>query len=48
MADAIRELIADPARRRELEARARWTAERRFDWNEIARQQKQLYESLIR
>lgn len=47
MAAAIRELIANPARRRELESRARATAERRFDWDTVAEQQKSLYESLI-
>jgi glycosyltransferase involved in cell wall biosynthesis/GT2 family glycosyltransferase len=46
MAAAIRELIENPARRRELEARARRTAERRFDWDAIARKQKQLWDSL--
>src|SRR5205823_6578340 len=47
MAAAITELIGNPWRRRELESRARATAERRFDWDTIARQQKELYDSLI-
>ena len=40
MASAIQELIENPSRRHELEIRARKTAERRFDWDAIARKQK--------
>jgi glycosyltransferase involved in cell wall biosynthesis len=47
MAGAIQELIESPARRRELEQQARKTAERRFDWDAIARAQKRLYQSLL-
>src|SRR5262249_35204328 len=43
-AGAIRELIADPARRRALEQQARRTAERRFDWDAIAERQEKLWE----
>jgi len=43
MASAIRELIENPLRRRELSRRARETAERRFDWDAIALRQKKLY-----
>jgi glycosyltransferase involved in cell wall biosynthesis len=48
LAAAIRELIADPARRRELEQRARRTAERRFDWDAIADRQKQVWERVMK
>jgi len=44
MAAAIRELIQSPSRRRDLELRARQTAERRFDWNVIASRQKEMYQ----
>jgi glycosyltransferase involved in cell wall biosynthesis len=44
MASAIQELIENPSRRHELEIRARKTAERRFDWDAIARKQKQLWD----
>src|SRR5207247_4622999 len=43
MAAAIQELIDNPARRRELEVRARQTSERRFDWDTIAQRQKLLW-----
>jgi glycosyltransferase involved in cell wall biosynthesis len=46
MAQAIAGLIADPSRRRLLESHARATAERRFDWDSIARRQRELYQSL--
>ena len=43
MASAIRELIENPPRRRELSRRARETAARRFGWDTIALRQKKLY-----
>src|SRR5437867_2136688 len=46
LAAAIRELIENPSRRREFELRARQTAERRFGWDGIAQQQKELYQLL--
>jgi glycosyltransferase involved in cell wall biosynthesis/GT2 family glycosyltransferase len=46
MASAILELFENASRRRDLELRARQSAELRFDWDNIARQQKQLYQSL--
>jgi len=42
-AAAIEQLLADPARRRALEVRARLTAEQRFGWDAIARAQAGLY-----
>ncbi len=47
MARAIGELIAEPGRRSEIERQARATAQARYDWDAIARQQRRLYESLI-
>ncbi|MBV8817253.1 MAG: glycosyltransferase, partial [Acidobacteriaceae bacterium] len=47
MADAIRALLADPARRRELELQARRTVEQRFNWDAIAAQQAELYRNLL-
>ena len=44
---AIQELIDNPARRRELEVRARQTAERRFDWDAIAQRQKLLWGRIV-
>jgi glycosyltransferase involved in cell wall biosynthesis len=46
MASAILELFKNASHRRELESRARQSVELRFDWDSIARQQKQLYQSL--
>jgi GT2 family glycosyltransferase/glycosyltransferase involved in cell wall biosynthesis len=46
MAQQIRHVIENPDLRRRLEAAARATAERDFDWNAIARQQAEIYESL--
>lgn len=43
---AIRGLLADPARREALGRNARATAERDYDWDVIARRQRELYESL--
>ena len=48
MASSIRELCENPAKRRALEQRAREAAERRFDWDAIARRQKELYERFMR
>jgi glycosyltransferase involved in cell wall biosynthesis len=47
MAEAIRELLDDPAKREAIERQARMTVERRFDWDVIAGQQKRVYEELI-
>ena len=47
MAAAIRELLEDPARRADLERRARRRVERDFGWDAIARRQKRLYDELI-
>jgi glycosyltransferase involved in cell wall biosynthesis len=47
ISQAILELFENPAKRHSLERQARWTVERGFDWDAIARQQKLLYEELI-
>ncbi len=47
MADAITELIRNPARRREIELQARETVIRRYDWDVIADQQKAFYNTLL-
>jgi len=47
MSQAIRELIDNPAQRQSIEHQARLTAERRFDWDAIARTQKQLFDELM-
>ena len=47
MAQAIAELFANPARRESLEHQARATVERKFNWDEIALEQKRLYEDLM-
>jgi GT2 family glycosyltransferase/glycosyltransferase involved in cell wall biosynthesis len=46
MSQAILELFEIPMRRHSLERKARRTAESRFDWDAIARQQKFLYEEV--
>lgn len=46
MARAILELIENPAQRQSMERQARLTVERSFNWDVIARRQKQLYEEL--
>jgi glycosyltransferase involved in cell wall biosynthesis len=48
MAQAIRDLLDNPAKRESIERQARMTVERRFDWDVIAAQQKRMYEELIR
>ena len=48
MAAAIQELFENPSRRRDLEERARRCVEQRFDWDGVARDQKQLYEETKR
>ncbi len=48
MAQAIRDLIDEPARRASLEREARATAVRDYDWDVIAKEQKKLYESLLK
>ncbi|MEK7405951.1 MAG: glycosyltransferase, partial [Acidobacteriota bacterium] len=45
-AAAIRDLLANPEKRRALGRAARATAERDYDWNAIARRQRELYGSL--
>ena len=47
MAQAIRGLIAEPHRRRDLELRARRAAERTYSWDRGTETQRALYESLI-
>ena len=46
MAQAILDLLENPERRQAMEREARLTVERTFDWDVIARRQKQLYEEL--
>ena len=48
MAEAIRDLFDHPEKRRALQDHARQTVERRFDWDQIAQEQKRLYQSMIR
>ena len=43
VAYAIAGLIHDPECRQRIEARARWTAVERYDWDVIARQQTEMY-----
>jgi glycosyltransferase involved in cell wall biosynthesis len=47
MGQAIRTLIENPAERQSIEHEARLTVERWFDWDVIARTQKQLFDELI-
>jgi glycosyltransferase involved in cell wall biosynthesis len=47
MVQAIRDLLENPAKRRTIERQARLTVERKFDWDAIARQQKEMYEELL-
>ena len=47
MAEAIRDLLDNPAKREQIERQARMTVERRFDWDVIAGQQKRMYDELI-
>jgi glycosyltransferase involved in cell wall biosynthesis/GT2 family glycosyltransferase len=47
MARAILDLLRDPARRQAIEREARFTVECKFDWDVIARRQRQLYEELV-
>jgi GT2 family glycosyltransferase len=46
MAVAVRSLLDDPARRRELERQARMRVERDYDWKQIGLKQRELYERL--
>lgn len=46
MAAAIKVLLADPKQRMELEGRARRGAQRDYNWDDIARRQDALYQSL--
>lgn len=45
-AAAVRELLTNPEKRRALGRAARATAERDYDWNAIARRQRELYAAL--
>jgi glycosyltransferase involved in cell wall biosynthesis len=47
MAAAITRLLEAPGERARIEAHARQTAERVYGWDAIAREQKNLYESLL-
>jgi glycosyltransferase involved in cell wall biosynthesis len=47
MAQALLSLFENPDRRQAIEREARRTAERQFDWNVIAEQQRQIYLELI-
>jgi glycosyltransferase involved in cell wall biosynthesis len=47
MAAAIKDLLTNPAKRKSIERRARATVEQKFDWDAIAREQKQMYYELI-
>jgi len=47
MAQAISDLLEDPAKRKRIEAEARRTVERDFDWDRIAEQQTALYRELL-
>jgi GT2 family glycosyltransferase/glycosyltransferase involved in cell wall biosynthesis len=47
MGQAIRSLIENPTALQSIEHQARLTVERRFDWDVIARAQKQLFDELI-
>ena len=46
MARAILDLLDDAARRQSIEREARRTVERDFNWDAIARRQRQLYQEL--
>ena len=46
IAQAIALLLQDPAKRQPLEREARLTAERKYDWDTIARAQAELYRNL--
>jgi GT2 family glycosyltransferase len=48
MAQAIAELIENPAKRQSLEQAARKMVERDFDWDMIAKRQSQIYEELCK
>ncbi|MGH9658462.1 MAG: glycosyltransferase, partial [Bryobacteraceae bacterium] len=45
-AGAVRELVRDPEKRKQLEWRARQSAGRRYDWDEIARRQEAMYRAV--
>src|SRR5258708_5218904 len=47
MGQAIHALVENPAERQSIEQQARLTVERWFDWDVIARAQKQLFDELI-
>lgn len=47
-AEAVARLLACPAARRDLEARARRRVERGFGWDAIGRRQKRMYDELLR
>jgi GT2 family glycosyltransferase/glycosyltransferase involved in cell wall biosynthesis len=47
IAEAIADLLRDPAKRKRLETAARLRVERDYGWDEIARRQTQLYRDLL-
>ena len=47
MAEAIENLLRDPAKRTRLEANARRRVERDFDWDVIAQAQAELYREML-
>jgi glycosyltransferase involved in cell wall biosynthesis len=47
MAASIRGLLGDGGRRQAIERRARTRVETNYDWDEIARRQKRIYERLL-
>lgn len=47
LAHAILDLLENPTRRQSMERQARLTVENKFDWEVIAKRQKQMYEQLI-
>ena len=46
MAQAIRDLLKDPSKRKAIELSARQTVERDYSWDKIAEVQKELYGKL--
>ena len=48
MADAIESLMSDPSERARIGSAARYRVERQYSWDEIARQQAELYFDLLK
>ena len=46
LCDAVNQLMADPARREAMAAKARRRVEQHFSWASIARQTREFYEEL--